>query len=410
MAAMTLDVAHAEWAGGGPGYALVRLTGAARGATARSRCAAPTLLIADGATWRRFAPVPGTPLVASGAPFAVAFEIPLHLAVDEAAQWWLEPGPALADDARLDALSARVAALGDELAALRARTEDDDGASPPPPTVDAERDAPQRPAATGPPEGAAPVPRRTRLRALRPGLPALLVAAGALAVGDAVATVAWQEPVSALWASHQQHALEDDLQRLDAAYASPAAAAAVAPRSATVSRTAAAQARMRALAQTLDDRTGRGKPLGELRIPHLDSHYVIVAGTNSASLRRGPGHYDGTALPGQPGTVGIAGHRTTYGAPFRHLDALRRGDPITITMPYGTFTYRVEGTRIVKPSDVSALQPAGRQRLALTACHPLYSAAERLVVLARLTSATPRGAAAGATPSGAAGAARAPRA
>jgi sortase A len=386
---MTLDVAHAEWAGGGPGYALVRLTGAARGATARA--APPTLLIADGATWRRFAPVPLTPLVEPAAPFAVAFEIPLHLAVDERAAWWLEPGPELADAARLDALAARIAALGDELAALRAR------------------DAPR---GGGPPEGAAPVPRRTRLRALRPGLPALLVAAGALAVGDAAATVSWQEPVSALWASHQQHALEGDLQRLDAAYASPQAAAAIGPQTraqgTAVSQTAAAAARMRALAQTLDDRTAHGRPIGELRIPHLDSHYVIVAGTNSASLRRGPGHYDGTALPGQPGTVGIAGHRTTYGAPFRHLDALRRGDAITITMPYGKFTYAVEGRRIVKPSDVSALQPAGRQRLALTACHPLYSAAQRLVVLARLTQATPRGAAAAptATP-GAAGATRA---
>src|SRR4051794_25528637 len=83
LAAMTLDVAHAEWAGGGPGYALVRLTGAARDAPAGARLAPPTLLVADGASWRRLAPVPGTPLVAPGAPFAVAFEIPLHLAVDE---------------------------------------------------------------------------------------------------------------------------------------------------------------------------------------------------------------------------------------------------------------------------------------------------------------------------------------
>jgi sortase A len=168
---------------------------------------------------------------------------------------------------------------------------------------------------------------------------------------------------------------------------------------------------MRALARTLETRTAQGKPLGELRIPHLDSHYVIVAGTGADSLRRGPGHYDGTALPGEPGTVGIAGHRTTYGAPFRHLDALRRGDAITITMPYGTFTYKVDGTRIVKPSDVSALKPAGRQRLTLTACHPLYSAAQRIVVTARLTTATPRGAAARptpTTPAGAAGAVRTP--
>ena len=395
---MTLDVAHAEWAGGGPGYALVRLTGAARAAETTARLAPPTLLIADGAAWRRFAPVPGTPLLTAGAPFAVSFEVPLHLAVEEDAAWWLEPGPAVAGtrDPRLAALAARVAALGGEVAALRTRLEQDQAPTP---------------------ANAVPVPRRrSRLSALRPGLPALLVAAGALAVGDAVATVAWQEPVSALWASHQQHDLQGDLDRLDAAFASPAASAAAAaatPSStaAALSPAAAAQARMRALARTLENRTAHGKPLGELRIPHLDSHYVIVAGTGADSLRRGPGHYDGTALPGQPGTVGIAGHRTTYGAPFRHLDALRRGDAITITMPYGTFTYKVDGTRIVKPSDVAALKPAGRQRLALTACHPLYSAAQRIVVTARLTTATPRGAAARptpTTPAGAAGAVRTP--
>jgi sortase A len=151
---------------------------------------------------------------------------------------------------------------------------------------------------------------------------------------------------------------------------------------------------MRALARTLETSSRAGRPLGELRIPHLRNHYVIVAGTKASSLAKGPGHYDGTALPGEPGTVGIAGHRTTYGAPFRHLDALRRGDPITITMPYGTFTYRVEGTRVVKPSDVSSLRTIGRQRLALTACHPLYSAKQRIVVTAALVRAMPRGAAA----------------
>ncbi|MDX6701573.1 MAG: sortase, partial [Baekduia sp.] len=92
-----------------------------------------------------------------------------------------------------------------------------------------------------------------------------------------------------------------------------------------------------------------------------------------------------------------------------------RGDAITVAMPYGTFVYRVEGTRIVRPEDVSTLRSVGRPRLALTACHPLYSAAKRLVVLARLERATPRGAAAaatpaGAAPAGAAGAVRAPRA
>jgi sortase A len=390
---LTLQVAHTQYTGGGPGYALVRLSGAARSDVV-ARLAPPTLLIADGPAWRRLAAVPGTPLLdgtPDGAPFAVAFEVPLHLALGDGA-WWLEPGPALAtpDREHLDALAGRVAALGAELAALRARVE----AQP-------ERD-PHAPTAR-----AIPVPRRGRLRTLRPGLPALLVATGALAVGDAVATVAWQEPVSALWASHQQHALQGDLARLDAAYDTPgAAAAAAATAPAAANPALAAQARIRTLARALDARTAGGKPLGELRIPRIDARFVVVQGTGSGALRRGPGHYIGTALPGQPGTVGIAGHRTTYGAPFRHLDALRRGDPITFTMPYGRFTYRVEGTRIVKPQDVSTLQAIGRQRLVLTACHPLYSAAQRLVVIARLERATPRGAAAtGATRPGGADAA-----
>ncbi|HWH96161.1 MAG TPA: hypothetical protein VNT03_20025, partial [Baekduia sp.] len=120
---MTLDVAHAQYAGGGPGYALVRLTGRARAATP-SQLVPPTLLIADGPAWRRLAPVVGTPLVradAEGAPFAVSFDVPLHLALGDGA-WWLEPGPVIAGGAaraRLDDLAQRVAALGDEVAALR---------------------------------------------------------------------------------------------------------------------------------------------------------------------------------------------------------------------------------------------------------------------------------------------------
>jgi sortase A len=256
------------------------------------------------------------------------------------------------------------------------------------------------------------VPRPARLRALRPTLPALLVAACALALGDAVATVAWQEPVSALWAAHEQHGLAGDLQRLDQSYATAASPAAAAASASTLPLSP--QVRMRALAGSLERRAAGGRPLGELRIPRIDAHFVVVQGTGAASLRRGPGHYLGTALPGQAGTVGIAGHRTTYGAPFRHLDALRRGDAITVKMPYGSFVYRVEGTRIVTPGDVTSLRDAGRQRLVLTACHPLYSAAKRLVVLARLERSAPRGAAAAtaaaASPSGGAGAVPGPRA
>jgi sortase A len=404
---MTLDVAHTEYVGGGPGFALVRLSGAARTPVA-CRLAPPTLLIADGPSWRRLATVPGTPLLrgtVDGAPFTVAFEVPLHLALSDGA-WWLEPGPEVADTARdrrrIDELTGRAAALGAELAALRLRVDEAETtpAPAPVPSVDAVRAPEDREAAPTP--GAVPVPHRSRLRALRPSLPALLVATGALALGDAVATVAWQEPVSALWAAHEQHALQDDLARLDAAYATPPSAAttgAAAAAGKTADPLRTTQARIRALAHTLESRTAGGKPLGELRIPRLESHFAVVQGTGAGSLRRGPGHYFGTALPGQDGTVGIAGHRTTYGAPFRHLDARRRGDPITMTMPYGRFVYRVEGTRIVKPQDVSTLRAIGRQRLVLTACHPLYSAAQRLVVIARLEQAAPRGAAAPTGPS-----------
>jgi sortase A len=390
-----LDVLNADFAGGGPGFVVLRITGRAHAATP-SRLAPPTLLIAEGGAWRRLATVAGTPLLDAGPaapPFAIDLEVPLHLAAADG-PWWLEPGPVVAaqpDGIALQELRLRVRELGAELAALRERV--------------AEADAELAVAAPAPdarPTPAAVRVARPRLRGLRPTLPALLVAAGALAVGDAVATVVWQEPVSAVWAARQQHVLEGEAARLDRTFAAQAPAA--------VTRVADPAARMRALARTLERSAQAGKPLGRLRIPRLGAHFVVVQGTGTGSLRRGPGHYLGTALPGQPGTVGIAGHRTTYGAPFRHLDALRRGDAIDVTMPYGTFVYHVEGTRIVRPQDVSSLRGVGRQRLVLTACHPLYSAAQRLVVLARLASATPRGPATPRAAGGGAPGASAPRA
>jgi sortase A len=115
----------------------------------------------------------------------------------------------------------------------------------------------------------------------------------------------------------------------------------------------------------------------------------VLQGTQAGDLSRGPGHYDGTALPGQTGTFGVAGHRTTYAAPFRKLDELRKGDRIIARMPYGRFTYRVQRTQIVSPQTTSVLRPVAGQRIVLTACHPLYSAAKRIVVTATLAQATP---------------------
>ena len=116
-----------------------------------------------------------------------------------------------------------------------------------------------------------------------------------------------------------------------------------------------------------------------------------LAGTDAAQLREGPGHYPGTPLPGRHGTVAVAGHRTTYLAPFRHLDALESGDEIEVTMPYGRFSYRVDRTRIVAPTALWVTRPVGHDQIVLTACNPLYSAAQRIVVFARLATAIPRG-------------------
>ena len=124
--------------------------------------------------------------------------------------------------------------------------------------------------------------------------------------------------------------------------------------------------------------------MAQLLFPTLDRKYYVIEGTKTTDLRKGPGHYPDTALPGQSKTVAIAGHRTTYGAPFRTIDKLRRGDRIDLRMRYGTYVYKVQKTRIVAPSETSVTDNVGYDRLVLTACHPLYSAAQRIVVFARL--------------------------
>jgi sortase A len=207
---------------------------------------------------------------------------------------------------------------------------------------------------------------------MKRALSTVLIALGLLLLADAGATLLWQEPVSALRADFAQHRLAGALRRLDAA--------ALAHDRAALRHRAAAARRLRA---ELRD----GQAVARLRIPRIGLDDVVVAGTSAADLREGPGLYEESPLPGAGGTTAIAGHRTTYGAPFRHIDALRRGDPIRLELPYGTFTYRVTGSRVVAPADVAvARSRRGATRLVLTACTPLFSAAQRLVVEARLSA------------------------
>jgi sortase A len=217
-----------------------------------------------------------------------------------------------------------------------------------------------------------------RRRALR-ALSTVLIVAGALVLADGIATLLWQEPASALYTSVQQERLGDELAALERAAPTPVERRALA-------RLPDPRRRQAFAARALGRRAQPGDALGRLRIPAIGLSAVVVEGTGGGDLRKGPGHYPATALPGQRGTVGIAGHRTTYGAPFRHVDDLERGDRIALRMPYGTFGYRVERTRIVAPTAVEVVDPVAYDRLVLTACHPLYSAKERIVVFARLES------------------------
>jgi len=180
----------------------------------------------------------------------------------------------------------------------------------------------------------------------------VLIVSGALMLSDAGATLLWQEPVSWLVAEREQGELEE-------AFASP-------PK------------------RVLARKPLPGDAIGRLAIPRLDREYFVIEGTETEDLRKGPGHYEDTPLPGERGTVAIAGHRTTYGAPFRTIDQLDPEDEITIEMPYGTFTYEVEKTKIVEPTELSVLRKVRYDRLILSACHPLYSAAQRIVVFAKL--------------------------
>jgi sortase A len=113
---------------------------------------------------------------------------------------------------------------------------------------------------------------------------------------------------------------------------------------------------------------------------------VIVQGVDDDDLRQGPGHYPGTPLPGQAGNAAIAGHRTTYAAPFYNLNELQVGDPIVVTTSQGTFHYAVTQSEVVSPTDATVLDDTTTPELTLTTCNPRYSSSQRLVVVALLQS------------------------
>jgi sortase A len=220
------------------------------------------------------------------------------------------------------------------------------------------------------------------MRRLLRDISSVLIITGVLLVLDAGVTLIWQEPVTAVVALIKR----GEIDRRYLSYRSDPLTSADEQQLSSLS---SLDARMAFLARRELAQVPTGAALGRIVIGKIGSSFDVVQGTDEASLEKGPGHYPSTALPGLGRTVAIAGHRTTYLAPFRRLDALRAGDDIVLKMPYGTFTYVVQYHRIVLPTALWVTRNVGYDRLVLSACNPLYSAAQRIIVFARLQEVQP---------------------
>jgi sortase A len=224
------------------------------------------------------------------------------------------------------------------------------------------------------------------MRRLIRDISTVLMISGLLLVLDAGAALVWQEPVTALIAVIKRA----EINKRYLSYRSVPLSGV--EQHALVSLSGLEQ-RIAYLARREQRQVSTGDAIGRIVISRIGASFDVVQGTDTSTLEKGPGHYPATAFPGLGQTVAIAGHRTTYLAPFRHIDALRPGDSIVLKMPYGRFTYVVQYRKIVLPTALWVTRNTGYDRLVLSACNPLYSAAQRIIVFARLQGLVPLGAA-----------------
>jgi sortase A len=207
----------------------------------------------------------------------------------------------------------------------------------------------------------------------------LMILAGVAALAWAATVWRWQDPFTAALNELEQRELASDfdssLAARDASLASDAPEA----------RPTVAD-----LAAAWRDEAAPGTAIARIRIPALDVDEIVVNGTDTESLKRGPGRYLGSAMPGEGELVYIAGHRTTYGAPFSQIDHLRKGDRVLLELPYATFEYKVTGHRIVPATKISVLRSKGYEQLALQACHPRFFATHRYIAYAVPVRVSPR--------------------
>lgn len=227
------------------------------------------------------------------------------------------------------------------------------------------------------------VPGARRRRRLLRDISLVLIISGLLLLADAGVTLLWQEPLTAVIALIKRGEINKNFLSYKAAPLSELDRRALAAIHSIRDRVA-----YLARAERREVRTGDA--IGTIQLPNIGT-YTVVQGTDETTLQKGPGHYPQTAFPGVGQTVAIAGHRTTYLAPFRHLDSVKPGQNIVLTMRYARFTYTVQYTRIVNPTAWWITRNAGYDRLVLSACNPLYSASQRIVVFARLRQMVPLG-------------------
>jgi sortase A len=210
----------------------------------------------------------------------------------------------------------------------------------------------------------------------------ILAAIGLLALVWVFVVWRWEDPFTALYTTWEQHKLAQQLEHEMGTEPAPQLAHA---------ESAGAEARAIKLAAARFRRTaGVGQAIGRIIIPRLGLNMVLVNGTDDASLERGPGRDLRTYMPGQNRLVYIAGHRTTFLAPFSHIDAIRPGDPIKLEMPYGTFAYRAVRHVIVPADDLAVLRSPPHELLALQACSPRFFATHRYIVYAHLVAVEAR--------------------
>ena len=200
----------------------------------------------------------------------------------------------------------------------------------------------------------------------------LLVAVGAAIVLWAITVWQWKDPFTSLYTWREQSRLSERYDEQAARFASGRLALG---RDGALAAVAAESRRYRRALE-------RGQPVGRIDIPRLGLDLVVVNGTDPETLRKGPGRDRRSLLPGERGLVYVAGHRTTYGAPFADIDLLRPGDRVTLELPYASFDYRITGHTIVAAEDLSPLRPRPRELLALQACHPRFFASRRYIAYA----------------------------